>query len=100
MYGNLTLTNQGSYSRHIWKRKIPPKIKMFMWLLKNGVLLTKDDLKREIGEVMVVVVFAPRMSTLIIFSFHAPSPKSSGVMWPVVSIRGISPLIWIIVGHG
>lgn len=47
MYGNLTLTNQGSSSRHIWKRKIPPKIKMFMWLLKNGVMLTKDNLKKR-----------------------------------------------------
>jgi hypothetical protein len=29
---------------HIWKGKIPPKIKIFMWFLENNVLLTKENL--------------------------------------------------------
>jgi len=32
----------------IWKLKIPLiKIKIFMWYLKKGVLLTKDNLLKE-----------------------------------------------------
>ena len=45
MYKNLV--NSGvKVSQEIWKAKIPLKIKIFMWYLKRGVLLTKDNLAR------------------------------------------------------
>jgi hypothetical protein len=31
----------------IWKLKVPLKIKIFMWYLKRGVVLTKDNLIRR-----------------------------------------------------
>ena len=46
MYKNLV--NSGvKVSQEIWKAKIPLKIKIFMWYLKRGVLLTKDNLARR-----------------------------------------------------
>jgi hypothetical protein len=33
--------------RKIWKWKIPLKIKIFLWLLQKGVVLTKDNLAKK-----------------------------------------------------
>lgn len=33
--------------KHIWKSKVPPKIKFFMWFLENNTLLTKDNIVRR-----------------------------------------------------
>lgn len=41
---NIASNTYGTYINHIWKRKIPPKIKIFMWFLENNVLLTKENL--------------------------------------------------------
>ena len=31
----------------IWKLKIPLKIKIFLWFLQRGILLTKDNLAKK-----------------------------------------------------
>ena len=42
------LINSGiKVSQEIWKTKIPLKTKIFMWYVKRGVLLTKDNLARR-----------------------------------------------------
>lgn len=52
MYSQLIKTNLGPHLKHIWKSKIPPKIKIIIWFLENNVLLTKDNLisRRWIGD--------------------------------------------------
>lgn len=52
MYSQLIKTDLSPHLKHIWKSKIPPKIKIFMWFLENNVLLIKDNLisKRWIGD--------------------------------------------------
>jgi hypothetical protein len=35
------------YNTLIWKLKLPLKIKVFMWYLYKGVILTKDNLARR-----------------------------------------------------
>ena len=44
----LALINNGYIDRNklIWKLKMPLKIKIFMWYLLKGVVLTKDNLAR------------------------------------------------------
>lgn len=37
LYDNLTNITYDPYMKHIWKRKISPKIEIFMWLLENNV---------------------------------------------------------------
>ena len=51
----------GPYMKHIWKGRVPPKIKMFMWFLENNVLLTKDNLQKGTG---VVILPAPSVINL------------------------------------
>ena len=36
-----------SNNKKIWKSKIPLKVKIFMWYLRRGVVLTKDNLARR-----------------------------------------------------
>lgn len=43
-YNGLTRNESGIYHKRIWKGKIPPKIKLFMWLLTIDAILTKDNL--------------------------------------------------------
>jgi hypothetical protein len=43
-----TLINNGvRVSQDIWQIKIPTRIKIFLWYLKRGVILTKDNLARR-----------------------------------------------------
>jgi hypothetical protein len=45
MYAAL-VNNAVRLSQEIWRAKMPTKIKIFMWYLKRGVVLTKDNLVR------------------------------------------------------
>jgi hypothetical protein len=46
MYAAL-INNGVRVSQDIWQTKLPMKIKIFMWYLKRGVILTKDNLARR-----------------------------------------------------
>ena len=41
------ISNGVRVSQEIWKTKIPTKIRIFLWYLKKGVILTKDNLYRR-----------------------------------------------------
>ena len=47
MYNNLMLTNRLPCESVVWKLKIPLKIKIFLWYLQKGVILTKDNLLKR-----------------------------------------------------
>lgn len=44
LYDAMTKHEEGSDYKIIWKGKTPQKIKIFMWLMANNALLTKDNL--------------------------------------------------------
>ena len=46
MYRHL-VNNDFKATQEIWHMNIPLKIKKFMWYLKRGVVLTKDNLARR-----------------------------------------------------
>jgi len=46
MYAAL-INNGVRVSLDVWQTKLPMKIKIFMWYLKRGVILTKDNLARR-----------------------------------------------------
>ena len=56
----LHLANHNFPFRHkfIWKLKIPLKIKIFLWYLQKGVLLTKDNLQRKTERAVKSVAIA------------------------------------------
>ena len=43
-YQGLIYQNVPSANKGLWKLKIPLKIKVLLWYLKRGVILTKDNL--------------------------------------------------------
>jgi len=44
VYKFLTTNDAGIYYKKIWKGKIPAKIKIFLWLVANNALLTRDNM--------------------------------------------------------
>jgi hypothetical protein len=50
MYLDALDTHPPFQHRKIWKWKLPLKIKVFLWFLQKGVVLTKDNLARKIGK--------------------------------------------------
>uniref|UniRef100_A0A453CXF0 Reverse transcriptase zinc-binding domain-containing protein n=1 Tax=Aegilops tauschii subsp. strangulata TaxID=200361 RepID=A0A453CXF0_AEGTS len=47
MYLDLIDSGPLSRSLHIWKIKVPLRIKIFMWFVRKGVILTKDNLLKR-----------------------------------------------------
>lgn len=47
VYNALTVNDSGPHHRKIWKGKVPAKIKIFLWLLMNNAVLTKDNLLKR-----------------------------------------------------
>ena len=47
MYNAITPNIFGTCHKHIWKGNIPPKVKIFVWLMENNAILTKDILIRR-----------------------------------------------------
>jgi hypothetical protein len=47
MYRALSGIQAISYNTLIWKLKLPLKIKVFLWYLYKGVILTKNNLTRQ-----------------------------------------------------
>ena len=50
LYLHLIDTQPPFRHRTLWKIKIPLKIKIFLWFLQKGVVLTKDRSLRRIGK--------------------------------------------------
>jgi hypothetical protein len=58
VYDALTKSCTGVYHKRIWKGKIPEKLKIFLWLMTNEAVLTKENLrKKKTGKVTLVVFF-------------------------------------------
>lgn len=47
MYSHLCEAGNGSWHKHLWKAKLPLKIKIFMWLVFHNAILTKDNLVKR-----------------------------------------------------
>jgi len=47
MYRDMMLNNFSSDKNISWKLRVPLKIKIFLWYLKKGVILTKDNLAKR-----------------------------------------------------
>ena len=46
-YDRLFTNSVGEPFNRIWKAKLPYKIKIFLWLIENGTLLTKDNMVKR-----------------------------------------------------
>ena len=46
-YDAMTVNDSGLYNKRIWKSKVPSKIKIFLWLMLNNAILTKDNMVKR-----------------------------------------------------
>jgi hypothetical protein len=47
VYNALIVNDSGPYHKKNWKGKLPAKIKIFLWLILNNAILTKDNMLRR-----------------------------------------------------
>jgi len=69
--------------KHIWKSRLPYKIKIFTWLVENKVVLTRDNLKRKNWPGDPSCCFCPQIETVDHLFFTCPVAR---VTWGIVSI--------------
>ena len=85
------LINQQVPFRHkyIWKLKIPLKIKIFLWYLLKGVLLTKDNLAKKNWDGSHKYYFCNCNETIQHLFFDCHHAK---ILWRVVAVAtGLPP---------
>jgi hypothetical protein len=82
-YNALTNCDGGQPFKHIWKSKIPAKIKIFLWLVANEAILTKDNLlkRRWRGDPLCYFCHQPETTNHLLFTC-----STAKVIWSVVSI--------------
>jgi hypothetical protein len=67
VYEHLTSDDSGPNYKRIWKAKIPEKIKVFMWLVEQGAILTKDNMVKRRWQGNPAVCSVGTLNLLIIF---------------------------------
>ena len=83
VYDSLTSSDQGQPFLHIWKAKIPHRIKVFMWLLENDAVLTKDNLIRRNWLGSPTCYFCSDNENADHLFFHCPIAR---VLWGLIGI--------------
>lgn len=83
VYEWLTKGEIGGYPRHIWRARIPYKIKIFLWLLEKRAILTKDNMIRRkwIGDRNCYFCTSPETVDHLFFHCHVAK-----VVWGMVGI--------------
>jgi hypothetical protein len=82
VYNAMTSDESGPSHSKIWKSKIPAKIKIFLWLLLNNVILTKDNLikRKWIGD--PTCYFCDQDESVSHLFFHCSTAKA---VWAIVA---------------
>jgi hypothetical protein len=78
LYNDLVLRSGMSVDCWAWKAKISLRIKIFLWYLKNGVVLTKDNLVKDNGRGVLNVVSVMCLSLSNICFLIVPWPNLRG----------------------
>lgn len=82
VYNALTSSDSGPYHKKIWKSKIPAKIKIFLWLLLNNAVLTKDNLLRRKWVGSPTSYFCSQEETVTHLFFQCSTAKA---VWGIVA---------------
>jgi hypothetical protein len=89
MYKGLITNVNVAWHKDIWKAKMPLKIKIFMWYLHSGVVLTKDNLLKHNWKENAKCSFCTQNETIDYLFFHCQLAK---FIWRLVRIRcGVRP---------
>jgi len=71
IYNALSNFSSGIYYKKIWKGKIPEKIKIFLWLIANDSILTKDNLMKRKWQGIPFVFFVIMLRPFLTCFFNA-----------------------------
>lgn len=82
MYDHLTRDESFEPLKFIWKAKIPQKIKIFMWLIHNNAILTRDNLIKRKWPGDASCVFCNDLESIDHIFFLCPVAK---VIWGVIA---------------
>ena len=89
MYSTYIQEGVPSYKSPLWKLKIPLKIKIFLWYLKKGVTLTKDNLAKRNWQGSVKYCLCSSVETIQHLFFYCYLAR---FVWNTVHITyGIQP---------
>jgi hypothetical protein len=83
LYNDLMLTSGIPFNCCSWKVKVPLKIKIFLWFLRQGVLLTKDNLVKRHWKGCVSCCFCDEHETIQHLFFDCPWAR---LLWNAISI--------------
>jgi hypothetical protein len=72
MYNDIVLREGTPAMCWAWKAKIPLKIKIFLWYLRNGVVLTKDNLVKRRWKGCTKCCFCAEQETIQHLFFDCP----------------------------
>jgi hypothetical protein len=79
----------GVHNKDLWKLRLPLKIKIFMWYLKRGVPLTKDNLARRHWNGNKICCFCSRPETIKHLFFRC---LYASFIWRLIQIStGLRP---------
>ena len=81
----LALTHIGvpNINRRIWKVKVPLKVKIFLWYLRRGVILTKDNLAKRNWKGSKTCCFCHKDETIQHLFFQC---RLSRLVWSVIHL--------------
>jgi hypothetical protein len=82
VYDHLTISDSGDGYKHIWKAKIPYKIKIFGWLLENNAILTRDDMIKRKWTGDPSCLFCPQSESRMHLFFECPVARC---IWGIIA---------------
>ena len=83
VYEQLTKNDSGNNFKHIWKSRIPHKIKIFLWLVEQNAILTKDNMIRRKWAGDPKCYFCLQNESVDHLFFQCPVAK---VVWEIVGL--------------
>lgn len=82
LYNALTKNDSGPAYKNIWRGKVPQKIKIFMWLLSNNAVLTKDNMVKRKWSGSPSCAFCDQNESADHLFFLCPVAK---VVWGIIA---------------
>jgi hypothetical protein len=100
MYKHLFSLEMNNPNKKLWEAKIPKKVKIFMWLICENAILTKDNLSSKNWQVTKDVSSAMFLKALNICSSTAIWLDTSGVLLRILWMLIADPRLLISFGCG